>query len=171
MEILEMNLQTDILEDELIYLKPIKESDFEKLYNAASDPEIWKQHPETERYKKENFEKYFRGAIDSKGAFVVFDKKSGEVIGCSRYYDYDENKKRIAIGWTFLIKRCWGGEYNKALKKLMMDYAFQFVDSIIFHIGEDNIRSRKAIEKIGGTLVNEPYEEKNHVVYEIKKKG
>lgn len=166
-----MNLQLERLEDDLIYLRPIKEDDFDKLYLAASDPEIWEQHPEKERYKKENFEKYFNGAIESNSAFVIFEKSTGEVIGCSRYYDYDENKKRIAIGWTFLIKRCWGGEYNKALKKLMMDYAFQFVDNIIFHIGEDNIRSRKAIEKIGGLLINEKYEEKNHVVYEIKKKG
>ncbi|MBE2255036.1 MAG: GNAT family N-acetyltransferase [Ignavibacteria bacterium] len=133
--------------------------------------EIWKLHPNSDRYKPDEFVKYFNGAMESKGAFVVFEKSSGDVIGSSRYYDYDENKKRIAIGWTFLIKRCWGGKYNKALKKLMMDYAFQFIDSIIFHIGENNIRSRKAIEKIGGLLINEEYEEKNHVVYEIKKKG
>ncbi|HRE40978.1 MAG TPA: GNAT family N-acetyltransferase [Ignavibacteria bacterium] len=164
-----MNLQP-ILEDELIILRPIKQEDFDDLFEAASDPEIWEQHPNKDRYKREEFEKYFVGAIESKGALVVIDKLTGDVIGCSRYYDYDKERKRVAIGWTFLVKRCWGGKYNRSLKKLMMDNAFEDFEEIIFHIGENNIRSRKAVEKIGGKLLDEDYEEEGHVVYGIRKR-
>ncbi len=163
------------LENELVRLVPLKLNDFESLYLAASDPLIWEQHPDRFRYQKKVFEKYFEGAIKSGGAFIIFDKKSGEVIGSSRYYDYDEVKKSIVIGYTFLARKYWGGIYNRAMKILMLDYAFNFVETVIFHIGAENIRSQKAIEKLGAMKVGEieinyPGEdERLKFIYEIKK--
>ncbi len=90
------------LENNLIKLIPLKKKDFEKLYQVASDPLIWEQHPDKDRYKKEVFEKFFKGALESGGAFLILDQNSGEVIGSSRYYDLDDDKKSIAIGYTFI---------------------------------------------------------------------
>ena len=76
-------------------------------------------------------------------------------MGCTRFYDFDENDSSVLIGYTFIGRQFWGKGYNKALKKIMLDYAFQFVDKVFFHIGAQNIRSQKAIEKIGAIKVDE----------------
>jgi RimJ/RimL family protein N-acetyltransferase len=164
------------LEDDLIILKPLKEEDFEALYAAASDPLVWEQHPMKERYKRDVFlENFFKTAIESKGAFLVLDKKTGTAIGSSRFYNLHEKESDVEIGWTFLARPYWGGKYNRAMKALMMNHAFQYVDNIIFRIGENNMRSRKACEKIGGVLIDpadNPHLEclPNNVIYKIQKR-
>lgn len=149
------NLQPTFLCDDLIKLVPLKESDFDRLFAVASNPKVWEQHPNPNRYKLEDFTNYFKGAIESKGAFLILDTKTNETVGCSRYYDYNENDKSVLIGYTFIGTKFWGNGYNKALKKLMLDYAFQFVDKIYFHIGAFNYRSQKAIGKIGALKIDE----------------
>ena len=149
------NIQPDYLQNELIRLVPLQETDFEELYNVASNPKVWEQHPNPNRYKLEDFKTYFKGAIESKGAFLILDAMTNETLGCSRYYDYNETDNSVLIGYTFIGTKFWGNGYNKALKKLMLDYALQFVDKVYFHIGAFNIRSQKAIEKIGAIKVDE----------------
>jgi len=145
------------LENEIIKICPVISDDFETLYAVASDPLIWEQHPNKHRYKREVFENFFEGAIDSKGAFLIFDTASGKPIGSSRYYICEEEKgvNSIAIGYTFLAKENWGTTYNRALKTLMLNHAFKFVDKVFFHIGALNIRSQKAIEKLGAKKFSE----------------
>ena len=143
------------LENDLLILKPLKEEDFENLYKVASDPLIWEQHPAKERSERNGFELFFREAMDSKGAFVVIDKKTAEIIGSTRYFRVIEIQNAIEIGWTFLARKYWGGDYNKSMKILMMNYAYQFVENILFFINENNLRSRMAVEKIGGERVVE----------------
>jgi RimJ/RimL family protein N-acetyltransferase len=149
------SLQPDHLINELLHLIPLQETDFEKLYEVAADPLVWEQHPNKFRYQRDVFKNYFDGAIQSKGAFLIQDAKTNEVIGSSRFYDYNENEKSVLIGYTFIGRKFWGYGYNKALKKLMLDYAFQYVDKVYFHIGAYNFRSQKAIEKIGAFKVDE----------------
>jgi N-acetyltransferase len=144
-----------ILENELIRLQPLQEEDFEGLYKVASDPKIWEQHPNKDRYKREVFQTYFEGAILSKGALLVTDKATGEIAGCSRFYDYKEKEKSVYIGYTFIACKYWGKKINAAMKELMIDFAFQYVDTILFHIGADNIRSQIAISRIGAIKVKE----------------
>ncbi len=163
------------LENEFVKIQPLRESDFETLYAVASDSLIWEQHPNKDRYKREVFEIFFKGAIESGGAFLVFDKQTGEAIGSSRFYDYCEENKSVLIGYTFFARSHWGSKYNPALKNLMIQYAFQFIDSVIFHIGANNIRSQKAIERLGASKIDEievkyyGEESKLNFVYEIKK--
>ncbi|MGC4040780.1 MAG: GNAT family N-acetyltransferase [Flavobacterium sp.] len=149
------DLQPDFLYDDLIKLVPLQETDFERLYEVGSDPKVWEQHPNPSRYKLEDFTNYFKGAIASKGAFLVLDAKTNETIGCSRFYDYNEEANSILIGYTFIGTKFWGKGYNASLKKLMLEHAFQFVDKVYFHIGVFNIRSQKAIVKIGGVKIGE----------------
>lgn len=142
------------LTGKLIKLRPLQLEDYAALYLAASDPKIWEQHPNYDRYKEDVFKGYFDSAMESGGALVVLDALTNEVIGSSRYYGLDEKVSEIEIGWTFLTTKYWGGTYNRELKKLMMDHAFKYVDHVLFFVGPKNLRSRKAVEKIGAIYVD-----------------
>ena len=134
-------------------LRPLRAEDFQDLYAVASDPLIWAQHPVSDRYKPDVFAAFFREALESGGALIAIDTADGRVIGSSRYYGHDPEKSEIEIGWTFLARSHWGGTYNGEMKRLMLRHAFTFVDHVVFLIGPENWRSRRAIEKIGGVLV------------------
>ena len=149
-----MNVQAT-LENENVKLVPLNPNDFEELFSVASDPKIWEQHPNKDRYQREVFEKFFQGAIESKGAFKIMDKSSNEVAGSTRFYDYNPKENSIFIGYTFYATKFWGSKLNPQVKKLMLDYIFQFVDKVNFHVGKDNIRSQKAMEKLGAKKVDE----------------
>ena len=138
------------LKGELIELRPLTPEDWNDLFAVASDPLIWVQHPERDRYKEEVFKIFFREALESGGAFVIIDTKGRRIIGSTRFYGYDPQKSEIEIGWTFLARKYWGGRYNRELKQLMLNHAFKFVESVVLLVGENNIRSQKATEKIGG---------------------
>ncbi|MBC7891707.1 MAG: GNAT family N-acetyltransferase [Sphingobacteriaceae bacterium] len=138
------------LQGPTLTLRPLHPDDFEALYQSAADPLVWEQHPSRLRYQRPVFEAYFAGAIASGSALAVIDHQTGQLVGCSRYYDWNEAGREIAIGYTFLARSHWGGTANAELKKLMLDYAFQWVDTVWFHIGPENWRSRRAVEKIGG---------------------
>ncbi len=138
------------LKGELIELRPLKPEDWDDLFAVASDPLIWEQHPASDRYKEDVFKAFFKQALESGGAFVVLEKKTQQIIGSSRFYGYDSEKSEIEIGWTFLARSYWGGHYNRELKQLMLAHAFKFVECVVFHVGQNNIRSQKAMEKIGG---------------------
>jgi len=138
------------LKGALVTLKPLSLSDFELLYQCASDPQIWEQHPIKDRYKWEVFQTFFDSAIACKTAFLVLENETNAVMGSTRFYEHYPIEQRIAIGYTFLAKKYWGGKYNKEIKTLMMNYAFGHVQKILFHIGDENYRSQKAIEKLGG---------------------
>jgi RimJ/RimL family protein N-acetyltransferase len=118
----------------------------------VADPDLGTA-PQPDRYKKDVFQNYFKGAIESGGAFLIRNAETGEIIGCSRYYDPVTEKKEIKIGYTFFGRTSWGKGYNRATKDLMIRHAFSFADIIIFHVGVNNIRSRKAMEKLGAELI------------------
>lgn len=141
------------LRGKLVVLRPLRADDFDALFAVAADPLIWEQHPASDRWKPEVFREFFQGAMDSGGAFAVFDGDGGAIIGSSRYFGYDEQKSEIEIGWTFLARSHWGGRYNGEMKQLMVGHALRFVDRVIFMIGVGNLRSQKAIEKLGGVRV------------------
>lgn len=140
------------LTGERLELRPLRPEDFDALYAVASDPLIWEVHPEPDRHKRAVFEGFFAGALKSKGALAVLDRRAGRIIGSSRFYDLSAEKNEIIIGYTFLSREYWGGSFNHELKTLMMDHAFHIVNAVAFHVGEHNARSRRAMEKIGGIL-------------------
>ncbi|MFT4203560.1 MAG: GNAT family N-acetyltransferase [Chitinophagaceae bacterium] len=150
-----INWQTSMLKDDLVQLVPLTDEDFEALYQIASDPLIWEQHPTKDRYKRNVFQLFFDGATASKSAFLIKDKALDATIGSTRYYDYQPGHASIAIGYTFLARQYWGGKYNRAIKKILLDYAFQFVDKVYFHIGTENIRSQIAIGNLGAEKIRE----------------
>ena len=163
------------LKGELIELRPLTPEDWNDLFAVASDPLIWVQHPERDRYKEEVFKIFFREALESGGAFVIIDTKGRRIIGSTRFYGYDPQKSEIEIGWTFLARKYWVGRYNRELKQLMLAHAFKFVENVVFFVGQSNVRSQKATERIGGIksgLVKKVYGNRPpslNVKYVIKK--
>jgi RimJ/RimL family protein N-acetyltransferase len=146
------NLQPH-LKGELLELRPLANQDWDELFAVASDPLIWEQHPERDRYKEDVFRIFFRDAMQSGGAFVIIDRKTEQIIGSTRFYGYDPEKSEIEIGWTFLARKYWGSRYNAEMKRLLLKHAFKFVERVVFFVGEDNLRSQKAMEKVGAMKV------------------
>lgn len=142
-----------ILIGELVELRPLRAEDFDALYAVAADPLIWEQHPNNDRYQLEVFKEFFQGALFSGGAFLVRDARTQRVIGSTRFHGFDALNSEIEVGWTFLARSHWGGKYNGEMKKLMLQHAFQFVGNVVFLIGPQNVRSQKAVEKIGGIRI------------------
>jgi N-acetyltransferase len=133
-----------------VIVRPVVAGDWSELFAAGSDPEIWKVHPVRDRHTEAGFRKFFDGAVNSKMGFVFVDRATNRLIGSSRYYGYQPELSEIEIGWTFIIRSHWGGAANREVKRLMLDHAFTFVDTVIFWVGEQNWRSQGAMTKIGG---------------------
>jgi RimJ/RimL family protein N-acetyltransferase len=142
-----------VLQGELLQLRPLRPEDFDGLYAVASDPLIWEQHPIKERYQVKVFSGFFRESLESGGALIVIDSNGDKIIGSSRFHGFDSAKSEIEIGWSFLARSHWGGIYNREMKRLMLRHAFRFVNNVIFVVGPQNLRSQRAVEKIGGIRV------------------
>ena len=141
-----------VLEGELIELRPLVPADWEALYAAASDPLIWEQHPVSDRWREPVFRAFFDDALASRGALVARDRIDGKVIGSSRFHGFDAGRGEVEIGWTFLARDRWGGAWNGEMKRLMLDHAFRFADSVLFLVGPQNLRSQRAVAKLGAAL-------------------
>ena len=139
-----------VLRGELLELRPLRAEDYAELYAAASDPLVWEQHPAADRHREEVFREFFREALESGGALAAVDRRDGRIVGSSRFHGYDEAEGEIEIGWTFLARSHWGGAYNGEMKRLMLRHAFRFVGRVVFLVGPRNLRSQRAVEKIGG---------------------
>ena len=143
------------LENESILLQPLQPADYDRLFQVASDPDIRAQHPDFNRYQPEGFALYFEKLMETDCPFLIIDKTYQSVIGATSYYQYDATKKQTAIGYTFLAKSYWGGTTNRSVKSLLLDYAFGFVDRVIFHVREKNFRSQAALAKLGAVKIDE----------------
>jgi RimJ/RimL family protein N-acetyltransferase len=163
-----------ILTGPTVIVRPVTSSDWTELFAAGSDPEIWKVHPRTNRYTEPVFRQYFDSAVASKMAFVFVDRSTRRLIGSSRYYGYDAGQSEVEIGWTFIARSHWGGNTNREVKRLMLDHAFTFADTVVFWVGEKNWRSQGAMTKIGGIkrdalLTRELSGATPHFIFEIAK--
>lgn len=168
-----MNRQP-VLEGDRLLLRPLRADDWDALFAVAADPLIWDVHPQHDRWQEPVFRAFFAAALDSGGAVAVIDRRTGAVIGSSRWDRFDPAAGgSVEIGWTFLVRSHWGGACNRELKRLMLAHALRFVARARFRVGEDNHRSRRAMEKIGGRLTGESTVEPTasgmvrHVIYEI----
>jgi N-acetyltransferase len=150
-----------------ISLRPLAAQDFDELFAAAADPLVWAQHPDPGRGTREGFAPYFDGALKSKGCLVAIDV--ARLIGWSRYSNYEPGE-RVAIGYTFLARSHWGGAANAEMKRLMLRHAFTDVQEVLFSVAERNLRSRRAVEKLGAELAGTgeaPRWGQIHVIYRL----
>ena len=162
------------LEGSRVTVRPIAMFDWDALFAAAADPKIWELHPDSNRYTEQVFRLFFDDAVDSGSAFTIIDRQNGNVMGSSRYHGHDPVIREIEIGWTFLSRDYWGGSFNSEIKRLMVNHAFSFVDTVVFWVDESNLRSRRAMEKVGGVLrggveFRDGAGDRPYVIFEIRK--
>lgn len=160
-----------LLAGKLLDLRPMRPSDFDALYAIASDPLVWEQHPSKDRTQRSVFERWFDDAMASGGALVAVDHTDGTVIGTSRFDNYDAARSEVEVGWTFLDRSRWGSQCNREMKELMLEHAFGSVDSIVFRVHSDNVRSQRAVEKLGAIRVRaetDPYGRGENYVFRLE---
>ena len=146
-----VNLFPEPIHTQSFSLEGVAESDFESLYAVASDPLIWEQHPESNRWQRDVFRVFFaNGLANDLGCFVISERLTQEVVGSTRYYGYDETDRCVRIGFTFLARKHWGTSANREIKDAMLERAFKLCESVLFDIGTENRRSITAVEKLGG---------------------
>ena len=148
-----------VLEDERLLLRPLRPDDWDALFAVASDPLVWEQHPAHDRWREPVFRAFFDDALANEGALIAIDKRTGAVIGSSRFQGLEEAARdggggSVEIGWTFLARSHWGGTFNHGMKRLMLAHALASVAECRFLVGETNTRSRRALEKIGARLTD-----------------
>jgi RimJ/RimL family protein N-acetyltransferase len=141
------------LHGDLLDLRPALPEDFDALFAVASDKEIWAIHPAHDRWQEPVFRVFLDGAFADEGGLLAIERTSGDIVGFSRYSMERCEPGEVEIGWTFIARHLWGGRYNGEMKRLMLTHALRFVDTVTFRVGETNLRSRRAVEKIGGRLI------------------
>ena len=141
------------LKGDLVELRPLRPNDYDSLYAVAADPLIWEQHPVKNRHEQTSFQEFFRESLASGGALIVIDAKTQRVIGSARFHDFDEDRDEVEVGWIFLARSHWGGIYNGELTRLMVKHALRFVSGVVWLAAPENVRSQRAVEKIGGVRV------------------
>ncbi len=140
----------------LVELRPLRAEDYSGLYAVAADPLVWEQHPVKNRSEEAGFREFFLESLASGGALLAIDAETQRSIGSSRYFGFCAEDSEVEIGWTFLARSHWGGRYNGELKQLMLRHVFRFVESVVLFVSPENIRSQRAVEKIGGVREPEP---------------
>jgi RimJ/RimL family protein N-acetyltransferase len=143
-----------VLVGERMTMRPMQAGDYAELLAIGADPAVWALHPQPERATEAGFRAYFDDHMASGGALVAMLRDGGVLAGCSRFSMQYTEPGEVEIGWTFLGRSYWGGSANAEMKWLMMSHAFGFVERVIFRVGEHNLRSRRAMEKIGGVLLD-----------------
>lgn len=117
------------------------------------------------------FRRWFGDALASRGALVAEDTHGGQVIGTSRYVLCAEDE--VEIGWTFLARSRWGGTWNGEMKRLMLDHAFRAVRTVTFTVHAGNIRSQRAVERLGAVRVGTTADEHGrgeNVVFRLERR-
>ena len=157
------------LQTEHFSLEPLTPKDFDALYAVASDPLLWAQHPEADRWKCFKFQRFFDGGLaNDLGCFAIREKRSGRLAGSSRFYGYDEADRCIRIGYTFIARELWGTSANREIKEAMLLRAFNAVDRVFFDIGPQNFRSIAAVKKLGAVFSHDESDSK--AVYVLSKR-
>ena len=143
------------LENDVLLLRPVELSDIQTIAEAAKDERIW-EHMSVNLVTKEAVEKYVENAIAERKSqisymFVIIDKKTNKVIGCTSFLDISMAHKRLEIGATWLNPTVWRTQINTNCKYLLLQYCFEHLklNRVQIKTGHENKRSQKAIERIG----------------------
>lgn len=156
----------------LVTVRPLEAGDLEPLYAIASDPLLWEQHPSQDRTQRRVFRRWFADAMASGGALTVVDRTHHTVIGTSRFDNHDRARGEVEVGWTFLARSHWAGPYNAEMKHLMLRHAFRSVDAVVFRAHTGNVRSRRAIEKLGAHRVGtqaDPHGRGDNAIFRLER--
>jgi RimJ/RimL family protein N-acetyltransferase len=144
------------LSGKLTELVPLEEAHFEELLSAAADKRIWEFYT-GDWSVRETFMKVYRGSLalrerGSEYPFVIIHKPSGRIIGSTRLLDIVPFDRRLEIGGTWLMPEYWATAINWDCKLALLTFCFETLGThrVQLKTQHNNLRSRKAIEKIGG---------------------
>ncbi len=145
-----------ILENETVKLVPLELEYLDELFVAASDEKLWEFTPQNGS-RRETFDTIYNAATVERERgnhypFVIFHKPTGEIIGSTRLFDIFPDDKKLEIGWTWITREFWATTINFECKLLLLTFCFEVLrcQRVQLKTDETNMRSRKAIEKIGG---------------------
>lgn len=145
-----------ILEDDLVLLRPLQESDVENLLEiSVNEPETWK-YSLVGADGKDNLVNYIQSAVKARETqkefpFIVFDKKSQKHAGSTRFYDIQLEYKTLQLGYTWYGSAFRGTGLNKHCKYLLLQFAFETLEMerVEFRADNNNERSIAAMKSIG----------------------
>ena len=144
-----------ILKGEFVELISLEKSHFAELYELAKEPRIWEFLP-TNCSEEIKFIKAYNEALveREKGnhyPFVILNKATNKFIGSTRLFDIHPKDKKLEIGWTWLHPDFWATGLNYECKLLLLTFCFEQLKAnrVQLKTSDINLRSRKAIEKIG----------------------
>jgi RimJ/RimL family protein N-acetyltransferase len=147
-----------ILTGTTVDLIPLEKEHFEELFTVASDKELWELIP-TNCSEKETFYTAYNFALAERDKgnqypFVILHKATNKLIGSTRFFEIFPNDKKLEVGWTWIAKQFWGTGINLECKFLLLTFCFETLKAnrVQLKTKDTNIRSRKAIEKIGGVF-------------------
>lgn len=178
-----MNAQYIQLSNSKISLEPLKKDHIEELKAICEDPEIWRffsadlsDPNDMANWMEQRLKESAEG---SKMTYAIRMNETGTVFGTTSYARIDWKEKVIEIGWTWIGADFIGAGINKHMKFLMLSHTFETmgIERLELRTDEDNVRSRRAMEKIGaqydGTLRSDRFKpdgsRRNSVVYSILK--
>ncbi|MHA4961683.1 GNAT family N-acetyltransferase [Bacillus subtilis] len=150
-----MNVTLRELTGELIRVVPMDKSHIQGLYEAAKDENIWAHLPKTIT-TLHDMEAFVEEALQTKECgtefpFVIIHRESGKIVGTTRFLYMSSASRSLEIGWTWFHPSVWGTSVNSECKYLLLQYCFERLNTIRvqFKTDERNIRSQKAIERLG----------------------
>ncbi len=149
-------LQDYIFENDEVLLRPMTINDFNNLSHfARKEPEIWKFSLVAVQ-GEEGLKNYIETAIEQKNKgteypFIVFDKRTHEYAGSTRFYDIQSANKTLQIGYTWYGKAFQGTGLNKNCKLLLLQFAFEQLEMerVEFRADNNNDKSKAAMKSIG----------------------
>jgi RimJ/RimL family protein N-acetyltransferase len=152
-------IDTTLLTGKHVFLTLLQPADIPDLQILSRDERIW-EYTKTLLVNEsfdQQFETYIHNALDDRFSggqcsFVIRDAASHRILGMTRFYKVEPSHKRLSIGYTWYIPQVWGQVHNKECKLLLLQYAFETLlyQRVEFEVAHQNVRSQKAVEKIGG---------------------
>lgn len=145
-----------VLEGERVRLEPLTPAHLHQLVAACNDDALWEFTFRANLFaQEETAKRLIADAIEDPHtvAFVVVDKATNTVIGSTRYFDIEEQHRKLEIGWTFIARSHWRTHVNTECKLLLLRYAFETWNAARVQLKAEavNQRSRNAILRLGAT--------------------
>jgi RimJ/RimL family protein N-acetyltransferase len=154
-----MQIDMAKLQGQHVYLETLQPEHTGILKSLARDARLW-EYTKTLLVNEtfdEQFERYMQAAFDERAtcgqhSFVIRQTTDNTIIGMTRFYKIEPAHKRLSIGFTWYVPGVWGQVHNKECKLLLLQYAFEEAQfqRVEFEVAHQNIRSQKAVLKIGG---------------------
>lgn len=143
-----------ILENDAVLLRPLTSTDIDAVEAISYSNELGEFGARVKN--RADLTDYFNFCIQVKKAkeiypLLIINKQDGTAIGITMLGNISFQHKRLEIGWTWIAEKYQGTGVNATCKNLLLNYCFQqlMLRRVEFKIDIKNIKSQKAVEKLG----------------------